>query len=152
MLPHEILTLRWGASGDGKAVTEDADTVGAFTARHAVVLPTDFRAYLLNVDKRLYGKYDFGPSRGGDLYCFWHLEELTRVQEECPGYTGFEDGAPHFVFCDFLIWSNAYAICLAPDKLGLVTGILARDVCHPVAESFTAFIEAYLADPGRMIG
>jgi len=59
------------------------------------------------------------------------------------------DIGSYFAFADYMQWSWAYAICLAPDQLGK---ILQFGTKFPriVADSFSQFVDAYLTDSEQL--
>ena len=82
-------------------------------------------------------------------FAFWPLRRIKTVPEECaaskvqvPNFVGVEH---YFAFADYMQWSWAYAICLAPNQ---ESKILQFGTNSPkiVADSFAQFIEAYVRD------
>jgi len=128
------LTIRPGSS---------EEQLLAFESRYGVRLPPDMRDYFAVVDGLDEGQYD------DDFFSFWPLgivERATTRYLDC----FLEDQASYFIFADHSIALPDYAILLTPDGK-LDTSVLA--VCSdlrqyntsPVADSFTEFVERYLA-------
>jgi hypothetical protein len=86
-------------------------------------------------------------------FAFWPLSRIKSVPEECAKskvhLPKIDDNGSYFAFADYMQSSWAYATCLAPDQLGK---ILQFGTHSPriVADSFTQFVEAYLADAEQL--
>ena len=110
MSATEKLARYWTAQGLAPQGGAAIDAVGAFEETHRVVVPDDFREYLL----RLNGLADYGPGADQNGFGFWPLSRIRPVatEERPPHFT--ESG--YFVFADYLDWSWAYAIQLLEDR------------------------------------
>ncbi|CAN5581848.1 hypothetical protein BH10ACI4_BH10ACI4_18520 [soil metagenome] len=115
-----------------------------FELQNEVHLPKDFRSYFLELngtktdgDSQL---LEFAPLN--KLQTWRHLNWTTPPQAP----SGF-DADKMYIFCDYMISSWAYAICLdaSESKGGKVTsyGWITEEI---IAPSFSAFIDLYLAD------
>lgn len=139
ILPGYMAKQGWPA-----LVGEDREAdVARLEERYDVILPDDFRNYLLTlcpVEDQL----------DDDLGTWWGLNSITNISE---GYehqvilAGVNGRAPQYLlFMDFSFWSWAWAIACTDDhnrgKVALVGGLPDRFV----AASFTEFAERYVVD------
>jgi len=120
-------------------------SIAAFEQERGVMLPPDFRQFFELMD----GADD---SATAGALTFWPLSELRpipevmngtsnpcmdlRVPTSLPGFEGY------YVFADFLIWSNFYAISLAPGTEGAVVFVHGTDWFR-VGSSFSEFLHSY---------
>ncbi|WP_114951989.1 SMI1/KNR4 family protein [Sphingosinicella terrae] len=132
-----------GAPPDPDAVSK----VAALEARLKLVLPDDFRAYLIETAPR---------SNADDAceICWWSLDAIRSVPEEL-GYraqaTKMEralGGEPekHVFFADYMGWAYAWAICCSdgPDR-GRI-GLICTGFEGFVADSFSEFATLAMAN------
>jgi hypothetical protein len=139
---HDILRDWWrGHDGPtGEPIPEEA--VAAFEERHRLILPVDFRAYLLHAAP-------VAEEMDAEGTTWWPFERLRTLPEECPGDAPapilLGRDAQCVVFADHLIWCWAWAICCGDDenhgKVMLVSG---DD--RFVADSFTDFVRRHVKD------
>lgn len=124
------------------------EKVREFESRNGVMLPLDFREYLLHVDGMVQaGGQDCDPNG----FAFWPLARVKSVREEYTKHSTplpeVPDADRYFVFIDYLQWCWAYAIRLGarPSDGGQIihVGKLNPKV---VAGSFTEFVDLYLRD------
>lgn len=136
----ETLAQYWSLQGVGPEGGTTLEAVRLFEDSHRVVVPDDFREYLL----RLNGVAQFGSGVDPNGFAFWPLRQIRAVaQEEYP--PGVQTTG-YFVFADYLGLSWAYAIQLRNDEVRgevIHVGTLEPKV---VAKSFDAFVHMYLAD------
>jgi SMI1 / KNR4 family (SUKH-1) len=138
------LERRLGASGED---------IAAFETKYDVVLPPDFRKYLLLVDGSSDGDMD------NCYYRFWPLAEIKPVSEELDDSGGviYSDrfGYPDcFVFADHLINSWLYAVKITKDpaQLAPVFRVTASEtVGEQLAPSFLEFMTKYANDPASIL-
>lgn len=120
----------------------DPQAIAAFEARHAVVLPTDFRSYLSELNGLPEAKTPEGwdnVDAGG--FEFLPLALLRRT----------EQSERFFVFARWALGDMSYAICLRPSKHhGRV--VVVGDSLHVIAEDFTEFAIMYVADSMSLYG
>jgi hypothetical protein len=152
MKPYKRLVERW--SGDGLTIAAGVSEEGLrrFETKYGVRLSSvpDFREYLLNVD----GMAQIGGQDCDEKgFAFWSLSRIKSVPEECAESKvetpRLDDIGDYFAFADYMQWSWAYAICVAPNQLGK---ILQFGTPSPriVADSFSQFVDAYLADSEQL--
>lgn len=113
----------------------------AFEQHYGVTLPPDLRAYFTTLNGTVSGAYGMDDD---DLLGFWHLDEVRTLSEQ--GVESGPEAARSFVIADHSIWVHAFAVQLTPIP-GAPTPVVA-DIGQPltrVAESFTEFVEEYLA-------
>lgn len=111
--------------------------------RYGITLPEDFRAYLLNVAPEE-EHWDDGDA------IWWQPSRIRNIPEEYEHPLGNPAVAARaggcLFFADYMIWCWAWAICCeAGEDHGKVAVIGAGD--RWVADSFTDFVRAYVADP-----
>lgn len=124
------------------------DRVSRLEARYRLVLPDDFRAYLLHAAPS-------GESMDDQGIAWWPIDRVRNIPDELDaGWEGHNFGLfcgeedSYLVFADYLIWCYAWAICCSngPNR-GRVLLLGTPD--RFVADSFRAFVALALADaPG----
>ena len=139
----ERLNAHWLAQGLAVRPGTTPGQIAAFEARRSVRLPGDLRAYLEVVN---------GTGRHSDmddnLFCFWSIEDFSPLCEEYPDAPNFTEPAAYYLFADHSINCPAYAVRLSEDRVS-GSPILAiysdnrKYSFHPVADSFSAFVEEY---------
>lgn len=120
----------------------ESRAVAAFEARHSVVLPADFREYLIELnglpESRTGEEWDSVDSSGFE---FLPLALLRRT----------ERSEHFFVFARWALGDSSYAICLGPSRHhGRVVAV--GDSLHSIADSFTEFANMYVADSMSLYG
>ncbi len=144
----ELLRGHWKTQGLRLAPGASEQEVRDFEGRYGVVLPNDFRGYILNTNGMLQDASRDFDSNG---FSFWPLVRVKTVVEECAALSrnppDLADRDRYFVFADYLQWSWAYAIYLTdvPPKTNPVI-FLGLHSPKVVAPSFTNFVELYLQD------
>jgi len=122
--------------------TERAAGVAALARRTGLVLPADFKRYLLKLAP---GSENFDD----ELTHWWSLPRIRTIPEEYehaiknPDIAGAADR--YLVFADYSIWCWAWAIACTDDEHRGRVAIIG-DSDRFVAESFDAFIKLYLHD------
>jgi hypothetical protein len=118
--------------------------LNSFEAKYGVVLPEDLRDYFLRVNGMPAGVVDDGMIR------FWTLEEVKAVPEGAPAYSDshyVENPSSLFLFADYSIWANAYAIRLG--KIALESNeivIIGYESPVTISQSFAEFVDIYLTN------
>ncbi len=141
---HAVLASFWARRGDCPTPYPDAeDAVRDLEQRYGIVLPKDFRTYLLTT----------APARDywdeGDA-TWWSPERVRNIPDEYEhslknGVIAAQAACCLF-FADYLIWCWAWAICCAPgEDYGKVALISVGE--DWVADSFGDFAQAYTRDP-----
>jgi hypothetical protein len=124
------------------------ERVRDFEFRNGVLLPLDFRRYLLSVNGMVQsGGQDCDPNG----FAFWPLARVKSVRKESAEHKTplpeVQDPDGHFIFVDYLQWCWAYAIRLGahPSDGGQIIHV---GKLHPnvVAGSFTEFVDLYIRD------
>jgi hypothetical protein len=148
--PYQQLIKHWRGEGlvivPGVSKREMRD----FESTHNVTLPIDFREYLSHVNGMAQVGGDDCDEKG---FAFWPLrsirsvlEEAARSKVEVPELESVDN---YFAFADYLQWSWAYAICLAPAREGTILQFGTRSP-RIVAGSFAEFVEAYIHDSEQL--
>ena len=152
MKPYKRLVERWSSNGLTIPAGASTEELQRFDTKHGVRLLSvpDFREYLLNVN----GMAQIGGHDSDERsFSFWPLSRIKSVPAECTEKRvetpKLDDVGRYFAFADYMQWSWAYAICLASSHLGK---ILQFGTHSPriVADSFSQFVEAYLADSEQL--
>ncbi|HWY53315.1 MAG TPA: SMI1/KNR4 family protein [Terriglobales bacterium] len=124
------------------------EKVREFESRNGVMLPLDFREYLLSVNGMVQvGGQDCDPNG----FAFWPIARVKSVRKEYAEHSTplpeVQDPDAYFVFVDYLQWCWAYAIRVGagPSEGGQIihVGTIRSKV---VAPSFTEFVDLYLRD------
>jgi len=136
---------RWWAKTDAAVVGGSAseDQVRALEQRYNVSLPEDFRAYLRTACPA-------AECWDAEGTAWWSLDRIKNIPDEYAHQIKNPDIAPHssqyLFFADYLVWCWAWAIsCTNDDNRGKVMVIDGRDDPF-VANSFSEFVECYIAD------
>ena len=152
MKPYQKLVQRWSADGLTIAAGVSEEGLRRFETKYGVRLLSvpDFGEYLLNLD----GMAQIGGHDcDGKGFAFWPLSRIKSVPEECAEnkveVPRFDDIGIYFAFADYMQWSWAYAICVAPNQLGQILQFGTRSP-RIVADSFSQFVDAYLADSEQL--
>jgi hypothetical protein len=144
---HAVLASFWARSGDHPAPCPKAELAARdLKQRYGVVLPEDFRAYLLTMAPAA----DYWDEGGG---IWWPPERIRNIPEEFRHPLGNPEIAAAaercLFFVDHLCWCWAWAICCEPGpnhgKIALIGG---ED--QWVADSFSDFVRSYTRDPMSM--
>ena len=146
--PSDKLVRHWRSLNLLIAPGNPEERVQEFESRKGVVLPHDFREYLLCVNGMVQsGGQDCDPSG----FAFWPLARVKSVSDEYARHSTpmrkVQDADEHFVFVDYLQWCWAYAIRLGPRVSDGGQVIPVGTLHHKViAGSFTEFVDLYLRD------
>ena len=150
--PANKLVEHWTLRGLGIADGNSESVVRAFELKHGVILPVDFREYLLSVDgmMQLHG-HDCDPL----WFAFWPLDRIRNAQEECSkprmSLPKVANLANYFVFADYLQWCWAYAIRLSGDRSDR-NPVFAIGSLNDgeIASSFSDFVDLYISDAKQL--
>ncbi len=129
------------------------EEITAFELRNNIVLPADLKAYF----QQLNGieAYDYL------FFRFYSLKEFKSIDDELKDWSGvpdyskitntLEDYAEYYVFADYMIYSAAFAIRLHEES-SIKNEVLAiiGDEYKLIADSFTEFMDLYLADSEQL--
>jgi hypothetical protein len=118
---------RLGLKTNGGA---DLDAIQALEDHVNFRFPTDFKAYLLQVN----GMVDFEWDK--EMISFWSIDRMRREFDEVP--------STPVCFADFLISSHAYGFYPNEEKVYTNYGP------DSIANSFTEFIDLYLNDGSKL--
>jgi hypothetical protein len=137
------LLEHWRNSGD--VTLKGSATPGQiafFEDSNKIQLPQDFREYLRLMDGFDQDK-NYQDARG---FNFWPLTKLAPVARYDGHRYSFANDDSYFLFCDYLDFSWAYAVCLRPGKNDVVLVGTGNGVPKQVADSFTEFVDEYIRD------
>ena len=154
----EQLKLYWESTGVklGSGVTEQA--IKAFETGYGVYLPADFHDYF-----RFIGGMEKEGDADDSMMSFWPLESVKSVPEKLVQFAGIPDYSRvtanlrdpqyYFVFADWMIWSQVYAIRLTPNRNdeNHIMWICGSEHCYIIANSFSELINSYLQDPESIL-
>lgn len=141
---HQILSTWWQSTSEVPLASEAGEaTATAIERRYGVMLPRDFRDYLTRVAPA----EDFWDDGDG---IWWAPGRIRNIPEEyehpLSDQTVAKNAASYLFFADFMIWCWAWAICCDDSadrgKVAVINGAGDRIV----ADSFTDFVEAYVAN------
>ena len=142
------LIERWESLGVPVRPGCAEERLAAFEAWAGAQIPADLRELLARAN---------GADTDPDGFRFWPVEDYSPVDEQkaLHGYEWprIDGGGTYFVFCDYLQWSWAYAIRLAGTNDGESGGRIVpigMNEMFTVAESFSEFVDLYLADSERL--
>jgi hypothetical protein len=152
---HELalkLKAYWQSVGVSIRPGVSEEALREFEAAHQVALPEEFQSYLRVVDGMEDGDTDTQPSE------WFALQRINSIPEDLVQFAGIPDYRAivdtlekpdeWYVFIQYLIFSHVYAVRFTPSQ-SLTTPVIW--ICgsshRPIADSFTEFLEAYLADP-----
>jgi cell wall assembly regulator SMI1 len=123
----------------------DAAAISVFESKYKVVLPTDLRTFLENVNGT-------GDSMDSEQMRFWSIEEIVPVQDFLKDIHRYRYDYPGcFVFADYCVDCWHFVIRLDPET-GTIGSVLSCGCGTPnqektvIANSFEEFVEMYLAD------
>jgi len=145
MKPFQTLQRYWLRAGSNvQSAPLGEDAVAALEKRYGVLLPTDFRDYLLHSCP----SDDNNLDREGT--CWWTLDRIRSVPEEYQhklmNPRVARDASKYRLFADYLIWCWAWAIGCGNDdargKVVVINGLSDKFV----ADSFGQFVDRYIAD------
>lgn len=152
MKAHEKLLASWRAEHPpyDRVLTHGDAEVAALEVRYGVHLPPDFRDYLLNACSTA----DDGGLMDDQNSAWWGLDRLRSVSEEYEYPLTDDELVPErdtaIFFADHMSWAMAWAICCrAGPNYGRI--FVCSDVDRFVADSFSIFVEQYLADHRYLI-
>ena len=141
-MPHQRLLSRWAALSYPRIVTHGEREVASLEAHYGILLPADFRAYLLHACSTL--------DDGGQMDVWngwWGLERIRSVTEEWNDQSPMTlatDPPKTLIFADHLIWCWAWAVCCDGGQNHGRVMVIGAD--RWVADSFTEFIDRYVTD------
>jgi hypothetical protein len=142
---HESLTAWWLATAQEIVASSGAaEAVRRLEEYYRLVLPDDFRAYLLHgaPGEALWDSEETN---------WWPVERIRNLPEEYPHdiTDPLVAAKPEswLVFADYLIWSGAWAICCAEGEGRGKIAFIGESLDRIVAASFTEFVRRYIADP-----
>jgi hypothetical protein len=137
----EIIEQPWSEQSSLKRSRgANAKEVSEFQAKHGVVLPDDFAAYI----KRLNGLAipdDPNSWKNVDAegFEFYPLSSIYQAPQS----------SNYYVFCCWSLGLLPFAICLSPvGRHGEIVSM--RDELHVIASSFSSFAELYVKDFARL--
>jgi TonB family protein len=126
-----------------EAPATEAD-IAAWEARRGLAMPRELRAWFTTLN----GLGDEGGAFDDELMItFYPLQLFLSLPEDAPSFAEAPDAASYFVFADHLSWSHGYGVRPGGEdpEATPVFCIYAPDLIMPVAPSFAAFLELYLA-------
>jgi len=139
-----LLSNWWRETGEMPPAAETGEaTARKIEQRYGITLPDDFRAYVA----RTAPNEDFWDDGDG---IWWNPARIKNIPEEYEHPLTNPDIAQragsYLFFADFMIWCWAWAICCDDSadrgKVAVITGAGDRIV----ANTFTDFVKAYIAD------
>jgi hypothetical protein len=142
VVPHERLLSYWASLSYPRIVTHGEPEVASLEAHYAVILPADFRAYLLHACSTV----DDGGQMD-DHNAWWGLERIRSVLEECDDQSPSilaADPRKTLIFADHMIWCWAWAICCDGGHNHGRIMVIGPD--RWVADNFSEFVDRYVAD------
>ena len=152
MKPYQKLVQHWSNDGQTSATGTSEEALRKFEVKYGLTLSffSDFRDYLLNVD----GMVQIGGQDCDEKgFAFWPLNRIRSVPDECATskvkIPEVDDVDRYFAFADYMQWSWAYAICLAPGQKGRVLQFGTHSP-RIVADSFGEFVDAYVRDADEL--
>jgi hypothetical protein len=125
--------------------SEDLDR---FEQAHGVKLAPDTREFLQTVNGFEEGEWD------EEMVAWYPLSKWECVAGGPDTSESLTDTASYFLFANYFIDSLLYLVRVSsnPDEGNAVFGWTGGDPpFHPIASSFTAFLEAYLQDSSVML-
>lgn len=128
----------------------EPDAIAALCAKRGFEIPSPLTQLVEAAD-------GFDPSGDQDErgFSFWPLERMERVDVFEGGEHGFPGSHAYLLFCDYLLWSWAYAIRIegAPTSIGSVVMVGTADgTPFQVAANLDEFLEAYVEDKPVLYG
>jgi hypothetical protein len=152
----ERLNASW--SKDGVCIQPGAsiEQIEAFETQYQVHLPSDFREYFITINGMERWETD------ENMFSFLPIDAIKSIPEELADFGGIPDYRPimrtltdphhWFVIVDYLITSAVFAIRLSEDVESTpVISISDGNRHRVVAQSFSAFLERYLATPYELL-
>ena len=136
----ERLRQHWLKQGIALGNGASESQVEELESENHIVLPDDFREYLLSISVREDWFMD------DSMISFWTIK---RIREEYLD-TRNEETA-YLAFADFLINSHEYAIKLQSDSAIAPVFFLCGHFVTQIASSFTEFLERYIASDEEML-
>jgi hypothetical protein len=149
MTPQDKLRAYWSRTNSPtKPVGSTETEIARLEARVGVRLPDDFKAYLLAIAPS--GQHVLDDN----LIGWWNVSEIKSIPEEYPhdlkNPTIAENPGVFLFFADYCMWCWAWAIGCGEGehhgKIAVVGGMKDRFV----ANSFSQFIDLYVADPSSV--
>jgi hypothetical protein len=143
--PHAKLADWWNTTSSGiVTAASGVEELTALEDRYSIILPSEFRAYLLNSAPQS------DPSLDNELTNWWPLARIKNVPDEYEHRINSaairERARACIFFADFSIWCWAWAICCDDSEYrGQIAVVGGED--RFVASSFSDFVVRYIADP-----
>jgi hypothetical protein len=144
--PIDRLIEYWRATGVYFRLGTSEQDIHEFEIIHGVILPHDFRDYVRHVG----GMVSTGHL-DDEMFSFWPLESMKNVAEDFYIPINMEQPQSYFVFADWMIGSQHYAIRLTPKPSDISPIVWMCEQCYVVADSFSEFLQAYLDDRESII-
>ncbi|HWQ34495.1 MAG TPA: SMI1/KNR4 family protein [Blastocatellia bacterium] len=153
--PVDKLKTYWLSTGVRVRPPASFEEIASFEARYSVLLPQDMREYFSTFDGMQEDEFD------QEMLSFWPLNKIETVPAILTEHSGIPDyraiahhlpeASSYFIFADYLIFSHVYAIHLssAGDEENQIIWIGDGNSHCMVADSFSDFLEKYLADPSN---
>jgi len=137
----ETLRRRWIAEGIPVAEPATSEQIAAVEQQHGISLPPDFKEYLSITGGMQQGAAD------EELLSFVSLETINDPAR----WSSTAPARKELIVADCLMFSHWYVIELKPEPTcGPVYATHDGDEFTPLAPSFQAFVEAYLANSERI--
>lgn len=121
----------------------------SFEKSYGVSLPSEFKELVLLYADGFNQSDNYQDKNG---FNFYPLHKVRRVTDSDDGKYNFQDASQYYIFCDYLDFCWAYAICLATTEMfGSIVIIGTKDgVPIKIAKSFFEFVELYLVDDDQL--
>ncbi len=141
---YVALAEHWSSDPDYATEPDAGSRADEIERRYSLVLPEDFREYLLHASPREF-HWDFQGTQ------WWPAGEIKNLVDECPDWPPGhpevdEERDKYLVFADYLVWCYAWAICCSEGanrgKIAIIGGMPETFV----AGSFREFLRLELAD------
>ena len=151
----EQLRANWSATGISIRPGASIEQIKAFEAHYDVRLPVDLREYFVAIDGMNEGETD------NDLLSFHSLDAIKRIPEELAHFGGvpdyrdilqtLPDAHAWFVIGDWSINCAVIAIRLTGSASETPVVWIADGTTYwNVGQSFSEFLETYLANPQQL--
>jgi TonB family protein len=139
----ERVDRHWAADDIPHGPPVSAADIAEVEERYGVRLPAELREWFLGLngmDSPAYPMDEHGLA-------FHPLSGFRPLAEEAPSMADAPDAERLFVFADLLVWCSGYAVLLTAEaaETAPVFVVHAANCILPVATSFSAFLEGYLA-------
>ena len=142
---RDRLKDHWAAAGTKVRPGVDDGGVAAFERGHGVRLSGELGRYFravdgMNEDESDPNMFEFFPlHRLQDVETLGLHAEVPELAWSLPDPRGW------YIFCQYMIWSHAYAVCLGTAQADTSPVIwMTRDAHGEIAASFSEFLARYL--------